>query len=56
MYKVEKMVDGQRVEIGKYCDIDLASRAIDLDMRINGADIVYYVEREGSYEPEQTNT
>lgn len=46
MYRVEKLVNGERVRIGMYKDIESASIAIDLDMKQNGADIVYYVERE----------
>lgn len=46
MYKVEKLVNGERVNMGSYPDIEIASIAIDNDTKINGADIVYYVERE----------
>lgn len=54
MYRVEKMINGERVTMGLYRDIELATAAIDLDMRIHGADIVYYVERVESYVTEQS--
>ena len=47
MFIVEKVIDGERVRLGKFEDIQQASNAIDGDARVNGADIVYYVERVG---------
>ena len=47
MYIVDKMVNGERVRLGEFADIQKASNAIDGDARIHRADIVYYVERVG---------
>lgn len=48
MYIVDKMTNGERVRLGEFADIQQASNAIDSDVRINGSDIVYYVERVGA--------
>lgn len=50
MYIVDRVTKENRYRIGKYADIQDASRAVEADAQLHGPDCVYYVEREGENE------
>ena len=50
MYTVDRILNGERMRLGTFGDIQEASRVIDADAQVNGPDVVYYVEREGKKE------
>lgn len=47
MYIVDRVTKEGRCRIGDYADIREASKAVEADAQLHGADCVYYVEKEG---------